>query len=173
MTSRLLRAASRVPFRGLLAPRTPIVCLYHSVPAGTATGGIDGGVFERHVRFLRQHFEFVTINDAEGRRRWRDRRRILLTFDDGLRNNAEVVAPILRKYGIPAVFFVCSRHAVPGQYLWFSYLQALERHFNGDGFLLRGEFIRMSGDQRAQSIARLKADLLAMKPHPASMYRRD
>ena len=98
-------------------------------------------------------------------------RRILLTFDDGLRNNAEVVAPILRKYDIPAVFFVCSRHAVPGQYLWFSYLQALERHFNGDGFLLRGEFIRMSGDQRRQSIAQLKETLAMSRTRPQCTRR--
>jgi peptidoglycan/xylan/chitin deacetylase (PgdA/CDA1 family) len=122
------------------------------------------------MRFLKAHCEFVSPDDAQRPRRGQDKCRILLTFDDGFRNNAEVVAPILRRAGIPAVFFVCSRHAVPGKYLWFNYLGALERHFKGDGFSLRGEFIAMTADRRTRSIDRLKRDLLALTPHPASMY---
>jgi peptidoglycan/xylan/chitin deacetylase (PgdA/CDA1 family) len=168
--TRLLGVASSVPFLRVFAPRAPIVCLYHSVPSGAATGGIDSRAFERHVRFLKQHCEFVSPDNEERRRGRRDKCQILLTFDDGFRNNAEVVAPILRRYGIPAIFFVSSRHALPGKYLWFSYLLALERHFKGTGFLLRGEFISMAADQRKRSVDRLRRELLAMTPHPASMY---
>ncbi len=147
-----------------------MVCLYHGVPGTATTDGVDGAVFERHMRFLKQHCEFVRPADEGRRRKGHDRLRILLTFDDGFRNNAEVVAPILRRHGIPAIFFVTSRHTEAGRYLWFSYLWALEKHFKGDGFLLRGDFIDMRANQRAESVDRLRRDLLALTPHPTAMY---
>lgn len=35
---------------------------------------------------------------------------VLLTFDDGFANNAEVALPLLREHGAPAVFFVTVQH---------------------------------------------------------------
>ena len=96
---------------------------------------------------------------------------MLLSFDDGMRNNATVVAPILRRHRIPALFFVCSRHATPGRYLWFMYLRALERHFAGNGFRFRGEFIDLTPAQRQASVRRLREFLLTLTPHPAAMYQ--
>ena len=93
-----------------------------------------------------------------------------MTFDDGFRNNAEVAVPILRKYRVPAVFFVCSRHATPGRYLWFSYLRALERHFRGNGFTFCQEFMDMTPTQRVATVARLREHLLNLQPHPSAMY---
>jgi len=37
---------------------------------------------------------------------WRDRRRILITFDDGNRSDIEISAPLLAKYRLDARFFV-------------------------------------------------------------------
>lgn len=168
--ARLLGVAARIPWLSIARLQPPIVCLYHGVSARSVAGGIDGQAFERHLRFLKERCHFVSPHDAQRTRQAREERAVLLTFDDGFRNNAEVVVPLLRRHGIPALFFVTTRHTVPGRYLWFSYLSALERHFTGDGFLLRGEFVSMSPDRRATSVGRLKADLLGLTPHPASMY---
>ena len=43
---------------------------------------------------------------------------IVLTFDDGLRNNLTVVYPILRELKIPATMFVCPALVESGQWLW-------------------------------------------------------
>jgi peptidoglycan/xylan/chitin deacetylase (PgdA/CDA1 family) len=96
---------------------------------------------------------------------------VLLTFDDGFRNNAEVAAPILRKHRVPAVFFVSSRHAVRGRYLWFSYLWALEADFPATALTFRAEHFDMSIANRQRSVSRLRQTLLALTPHPAAMYR--
>ena len=32
---------------------------------------------------------------------------VVLTFDDGVLSHSTVVAPLLKKYGFPATFFVC------------------------------------------------------------------
>src|SRR3954470_6767800 len=144
------RFGSRPSVARPLAARKPVVLIYHGVPR---TGvSLDAATFEEQIVFLREHFDFVRVDDLTTRRSGLERIRVLLTFDDGFRNNAEVVAPILRRYGIPAVFFVCSRHAQQDRYLWFSYLRSLERWFRGNGFTFRGEFMNMSPTERPTTI---------------------
>ena len=95
---------------------------------------------------------------------------LLLTFDDGLRNNADVVAPILRKCHIPAVFFISSRHCEPGKYLWFMYLKMLRLYFAGSGVTLDGTYIPLDGCRRENGIQEVTRRLLELKPHPRAMY---
>ena len=145
--------------------------MYHGIPSrNNDTGVVDAKVFERHIAFLQQHFEFVSPSDVDRKRKPRDRIQVALTFDDGFRNHAEVVAPILRRYNVPALFFISSRHSQSGKYLWFSYLEALETHFRGDGFNFRGELLNMSPIKRRNSIDRLRDTLLNLEPHPSAMY---
>jgi peptidoglycan/xylan/chitin deacetylase (PgdA/CDA1 family) len=165
----LLRLAWSLPLGALFAAHRPVTVLYHGVPTAT-TSKLPAAVFEQHIVFLKRHFQIVSAHSAEDEPGTSDRRRIVLTFDDGFRNNAEVVAPILRKYDVPATFFVCSRHAVPGKYLWFAHLRALEEHFPRPGFHFRGRFFDMSRQARYRSMQRLKTALLRLRPHPASMY---
>jgi peptidoglycan/xylan/chitin deacetylase (PgdA/CDA1 family) len=123
------------------------------------------------VRFLVRHFEMVAPASLGERRKRSSRITVLLTFDDGFRNHAEVVVPILTKYRVPAIFFIPSRHAEAGRYLWFSYLQMLQRWFPANGLRLGGEFMDMSENRRAQTMERLRQRLLELTPHPSAMYK--
>src|SRR5262249_35292797 len=161
----------RFPFIRVVSSHQPIILLYHGVPAEGDGTIIDRRVFESHIKFLKKHFQLVAPNALGTNRGRLGKIRVLLTFDDGVRNHAEIVAPILRKHNAPAVFFVCSRHATPGKYLWFNYLRALENHFGGHGFYFRGAFIDMSLDQRRSSVSRLSELLLNLTPHPHAMYQ--
>jgi peptidoglycan/xylan/chitin deacetylase (PgdA/CDA1 family) len=167
---RSLTAAAgwRLPAARSLLPRQPVILVYHGVPRSRAA--VTAEAFERQLLFLKQNFDLVSCYQLSMQKRRANRLQVMLTFDDGFRNNAEVVAPILRRHQAPAVFFVSSRHAEPGKYLWFSYLQLLETSFRGNGFKFRGEFLEMSPAGRRTTIARLRASLLEMKPHPAAMY---
>ncbi len=167
----LLTVGWQFPLIRALSSSHPVILLYHGTPAEGDGTVVDGKVFERHIAFLKQHFELVSPNNLGKNRKALDRIRVLLTFDDGFRNHAEVVAPILRRHDVAAIFFVCSRHATPGKYLWFNYLRALEKHFRGNGFYFRGEFVKMSPDQRRLSIQGLSEFLLNSTPHPAAMYQ--
>jgi peptidoglycan/xylan/chitin deacetylase (PgdA/CDA1 family) len=155
----------RLPFRNSLRCR-PTVLTYHGVPR--SGGAFNASDFEEHVSFLNQHFDVIGWSEWEQPQRAKPC--VVLTFDDGLRNNAEVVAPILRRFELPAVFFVSSRHCLPGRYLWFVYLAALQRFFPGEKLQFRGECFNLSTRFRAESIARLRASLLALRPHPSAMY---
>jgi peptidoglycan/xylan/chitin deacetylase (PgdA/CDA1 family) len=94
-----------------------------------------------------------------------------VTLDDGFRNQAEIAAPVLRRHQVPAMFFISSRHSTPRKYLWFSYLEALEKYFRGNGFYVSGEFVDMTLDKRNESMRQLRSMLLSLRPHPAAMYQ--
>jgi peptidoglycan/xylan/chitin deacetylase (PgdA/CDA1 family) len=170
LANHLLRLAWSFTFAKRFSPRQPVILLYHGVPAA-ADATLSARVFEQHIHFLNRHFQFVHPADLDRRRAPDERPEILLTFDDGFRNNAEVVAPILRRYSAPAIFFVASRHAVDGKYLWFSHLRALEDFFPETGFSFRGVFFNMSVGERRRSIQRLWKTLLDLRPHPTAMYQ--
>ena len=65
----------------------------------------DGGadVFEAHARRLARDYQVVSLDDVLAEM---PRRALLITFDDGYRSIAEVALPILRRLGLPSVFFV-------------------------------------------------------------------
>jgi peptidoglycan/xylan/chitin deacetylase (PgdA/CDA1 family) len=165
----VLRCGWRSPVSRCAAPRTPVVLLYHGVPAASSAG-VSAPEFERHIRFIVRHYDTAFPDDYRRRRASHERVRVILTFDDGYRNNAEVVAPILRRYRVPALFFICSRHAVAGKYLWFSYLRALEDLFRWPGLSCGGDWVDMREGQRRRSVKRLTRMLLGLRPHPSAMY---
>lgn len=167
----ILGVASRVPVARLFSPRSVTILMYHGIPRQSyGVGGVDASGFEEHVRFLTKHFSVVANDHIEARRYPLNRPRVLLMFDDGFRNNAEVAAPILRAYGVPATFFVCSRHTTPGKFLWFSYLSALHTHFPGNELSFRDRLLDM-GSGRERTIQHLTHELLQLNPHPSEMYR--
>lgn len=166
----LMAGGWRLPVPGFLPPHEPVVLTYHGVSATRDAHGMCETVFEQHVAFLKRHFDLVPPVGEESATRRHTRQTVLLTFDDGFRNHAERVAPILRRHQAPAVFFVPSRHTAPGRYLWFAYLRALERHFPGNGFMFRGTFMDMSPGARRRTMAALTAHLLDLTPHPTAMY---
>jgi peptidoglycan/xylan/chitin deacetylase (PgdA/CDA1 family) len=91
------------------------VLMYHLVDARVPkdpTGRsltLDPAVFEAQLAWLRAHrIRTLTMNDlADALERGQlPRDAVVLTFDDGYRDAATVVAPLLRKYGDRASFYV-------------------------------------------------------------------
>lgn len=114
------KAAVRLPVRRLaaLAGLRVLTPYYHMVsddpppylvPATYRFPGV--AEFERGLDDLLADFrplalgEFIAVLKNGGP--WPERA-FLLSFDDGYREAAEVVAPILLRKGVPATFFVCS-----------------------------------------------------------------
>ena len=77
--------------------------------------------FERFCRFFRTYFDVVSLDymvtrivggaSIGGT--------LAITFDDGYRDNFEVAAPILRKLGLPATFFVVTRYLDTATVPWW------------------------------------------------------
>jgi peptidoglycan/xylan/chitin deacetylase (PgdA/CDA1 family) len=94
------------------AGRTLVVFGWHSVgptwftpsPRRTALRGL-----ERQLRGLRAGFSVVPLGEALERLEsggHLPRRAAAITFDDGYRDNLELAAPLLRRLGLPATFFL-------------------------------------------------------------------
>jgi peptidoglycan/xylan/chitin deacetylase (PgdA/CDA1 family) len=91
------------------------ILMFHSTPRNRARQ------FERVLRYLRRQFDVVSLAslvDAIDSPTAPLKRKVVLTFDDGVRNNVEVAYPILQKLGLPATFFVCPALIERGQWLW-------------------------------------------------------
>jgi peptidoglycan/xylan/chitin deacetylase (PgdA/CDA1 family) len=65
--------------------------------------------FEADLEWLLSHLPVLGLDDVIEAALGNGRRRgFFLTFDDGLREMSEIVAPILKRKGVPAAFFLCS-----------------------------------------------------------------
>src|SRR4051794_17646093 len=93
-------------WRGLLAANPPRVGDGTRWPTGHEVWSATADQLEQQARFLSRHFEVVgpdELVDAVSDRRGR---RVAVTFDDGYRECHDIALPILRSYGVPAVFFL-------------------------------------------------------------------
>ena len=85
---------------------------YHETPE------TDAGQLREHLAFYREHYSDVTYDDL-GRfleqGTWtKPKPGLLLSFDDGYRDNATVAAPLLEEFGFTGWFFVPSCFAADG-----------------------------------------------------------
>jgi peptidoglycan/xylan/chitin deacetylase (PgdA/CDA1 family) len=84
--------------------------MYH----GVSRYDIEEGEFEKYLKYLKG-FNPISLETALS---GEANSGTVLTFDDGLKNNAEKVYPLLCKYEIPAVFFVCAQLMENSRWLW-------------------------------------------------------
>jgi peptidoglycan/xylan/chitin deacetylase (PgdA/CDA1 family) len=91
------------------------ILMYHGV---TAEGASSLGT---QLRYLARNFKIVSLGtmvDRLARDGAAAPNEIVLTFDDGLRNNFTLVYPVLRELQAPATFFVCPDLIGSGRWLW-------------------------------------------------------
>lgn len=111
----------RMPFRFQIArlagPAYTLRCvLFHDIADQTCefTEGLNVTLgttdFESRIKFLSKHYSPMGLQDFIDafRQDALPSRPVLITFDDAYASVALRAAPILRKYGVPAVFFVVS-----------------------------------------------------------------
>jgi peptidoglycan/xylan/chitin deacetylase (PgdA/CDA1 family) len=121
---------------GLLPMRPNVprlrILMYHGIlptgPSRFSSEAMDSRAFRAHVEYLKRNFRVLHCNELEGQLEKPSsdaRPAVLLTFDDGMGNNATVAAPILEDLQVPAIFFVSTRHTRPGKFLWFGHASAI------------------------------------------------
>ncbi|HKR96621.1 MAG TPA: polysaccharide deacetylase family protein [Candidatus Angelobacter sp.] len=91
------------------------ILMYHGIAAESAQA------LKAQLCYLTRNFKVVSLEAMVNRlagNRAIGANEIVLTFDDGLRNNFTVVYPILRELQLPATFFVCPGLIGSGKWLW-------------------------------------------------------
>jgi peptidoglycan/xylan/chitin deacetylase (PgdA/CDA1 family) len=98
-----------------MSPTGAVILTYHSVAApGLAEwidprNRIDADRFARQAEFLATHRRVISLDelaDAVESGEPLPAGSVVLTFDDGYRDTLEVAAPILARYGLPAMLYV-------------------------------------------------------------------
>jgi peptidoglycan/xylan/chitin deacetylase (PgdA/CDA1 family) len=66
--------------------------------------------FEARMRWVQRHFNVIPLAEAVTRLQsgTLPTRALAITFDDGYADNQQIAAPILRKLGLPATFFIAT-----------------------------------------------------------------
>lgn len=89
-------------------PGSVLAVNYHGTPGNLAP------MLERHFAFYREHFECLDegglLAFLRGTRKL-SKPGVVISFDDGVRNNAEVAAPLLEQFGLVGWFMI------PGGYI--------------------------------------------------------
>lgn len=109
-----------------------LVLLYHriGVPRDSFDAAVTVRHFEDQMLFLRKHFKVVSVAEAleyKGRGENPDKPLAVITFDDGYRDNWEKAYPVLRKYELPATFFITTGCVGNKELLWTSKVEAMFR----------------------------------------------
>ena len=141
-------AAQAVRLRGHALPRWLIVLAYHRVlPRPPADFALDRAVvdadpveFERQMERLSTLAHPVDLDRVLGFLRGeRDLppNPVLVTFDDGYRDNREVALPILERHRVPATFFVSTGHISGRRTYWWDRIAYLLHHTTADEARLR------------------------------------
>lgn len=99
--------------------------------------------FDRQMRHLARHYNCVALPEAVRLLRCGrlPRRSIIVTFDDGYRDNLTLALPILRKHDVPATIYVTTGlidNAISG---WWYELEQIVRRENRLTFEWRGKRI--------------------------------
>jgi peptidoglycan/xylan/chitin deacetylase (PgdA/CDA1 family) len=125
------RAALAVASRNRLS-----VLIYHRVPAEPdelLPGEPCAAEFERTMRWVKSVFNVIPL--AEGvvgiKSGKLPARALSITFDDGYANNATVAAPILKRLGLHATFFIATGYLDGGCMFNDAVIEAV-RSFQGD-----------------------------------------
>jgi len=110
----------------------PTVLFYHGVEEQIIDSRVQAihlplQYFENQVAYLRKHFDIISLDyfyDCISSGRKMDPSQIILTFDDGYKNNLYIVAPYLEIHKVPFAVFVSTRHITEGRRFPTYYLRA-------------------------------------------------
>lgn len=95
----------------------PVVFYHRIADDGASQWTVGNAVFAKQIRWLRDHFEIVSLAEAQRRIRERTaagRPAVAITFDDGYSENCRSAIPLLVKHKIPCTYFVTLKHILDG-----------------------------------------------------------
>ena len=94
--------------------KNPRVIFWHGVELVDENPSlhISPEMFEEELHFLNRHYEIIPIEEYEARFRSHKftGREVVLTFDDGYKNNLTIAAPILITLNLPFTVFISTAH---------------------------------------------------------------
>lgn len=128
VVSGALRLAHRLAAPGVVILRYHSICDCPERYANTIGCGCihAASIFKRQMELLACRFSPVSMDDVllflKGERSL-PTRAVVVTFDDGYRDNFQIAAPILKRFGIPGAFYVMVDSVDRSKAPWFCRLR--------------------------------------------------
>ncbi|HXB63891.1 MAG TPA: polysaccharide deacetylase family protein [Solirubrobacteraceae bacterium] len=97
-------------------------------PWDPAVWSADAEQLGRQLRTLARATEVIDPGELAAAMRGGRGRRVLITFDDGYRDNYEVALPLLRRHGLTATFFLASGFLDAPRAPWWDEIAWMVRH---------------------------------------------
>lgn len=120
-------------------------------------------IFEQEMEFCAEHFHLINfkiLKDCLEGRQALPEHPLIITFDDGYRDNYTHAFPILKKYGLPATVFLTVDHINSSEPFWWDIASFSLKHNGSKGPLEIRQFLRclktIPNDERLKKIQELK-----------------
>lgn len=96
---------------------------------------ISKAFFEEFIKYITTHYNVISLDDFYQKKFKKNTLNIVLTFDDGYLNNYKYAVPILKKYNVPACFYITTIHE-KAPYLWADFLDLVSYHTQKEEVIL-------------------------------------
>lgn len=122
------------------------------------------GNFEKQIKFLNRYFKFV-YPEVFFKNETQNALNVLITFDDGYKDNVTIASPILEAYNAKAVFFVVTDYIGTKQWLWHDKVRYLAIANKIDGIEAEHTLKMMNAGQTVAQTYRNKIEELFKQCH--------
>ena len=104
-----------------------IILMYHRICSDTDFKkknqdylSVSVSNFKDHLRYLKENYSIVSINDfLFGKKQASDKFQIVITFDDGYKDNLDLAIPILQEFNVPATIYITTRFPEEDTSMWW------------------------------------------------------
>jgi len=114
--------------------RQLLILNYHRIgdpaqtPYDSGTFSATTEEFDRQIACLKRRFHMATLEEALAGETARPAPSMLITFDDGYRDNYTEAFPVLKSHGVPAVFFLPTAFVGTGRIPWWDSIAYILKH---------------------------------------------
>ncbi len=124
--------------------------------------------FIRQLDALAGKYPVISLSDAVRQAesgKVKAKCQVVLTFDDGYRDNYEVAFPVLRKKGVPATFFIASDYIDSSVPLWDFFLISMLFHNKIDDIHIGNNIVRKKAvESRPSFVFRAFDEIKSLEP---------
>ncbi len=131
-----------------LGSRKTVILVYHRIANKEDESSLDREVisanpknFERQMRFLKERYNVISLDEfLECLRRKTPPKKnsVVITFDDGYKDNYNNAYPILMKHGLPATIFLSTEAISSREMFWWDKVAYVINRTEARGFRLGG-----------------------------------
>src|SRR4029077_3069692 len=149
-----------------------VILMYHSISRGRPDPWdlcVEPDLFAEQVELLRDRYHVMSLAELRNALSQDEplTRAVVLTFDDGYRDNLLVAKPLLERHEVPATVFVTTAYVGSGRDFWWDELEAVCASSGLESRPLWEELLSLSQEERFDRLDALWVSTGAAKPEPS------